>query len=381
MTCPNRDRVRRALRARGAGVPLGVCLLLAAFAAKAQAPPNMDDLTCYLAGELCGGPGVPAGWAQGDVYAMGQAVAKLRVYANVPSMPAEPEFLVGVCTGFLIDHGGRDDLIITAKHCVDLNFAYALDEGPEPPGGSPGNPDENEPPRNAAPGDAAVSRVEAEFDYEYAPICRCVNDAPLPAACDPLNACDTPETTAMCTPPAVWNIVHWGDADTCDWVVLKAVPNPGPINPGLPGAVMPKIPLGVFAPATSVVQPQHPSGRCKEVHDAASDAVHNACDFRHLVEGQSGSSGSPVLYLKQGVPALMGVHRAVLIAGPNVGKKLAVKGEVVAAGIVMAVAKADAWGQKVPSLSPYALVVLASMLAAAAALILREFARRRSNRT
>ena len=334
-------------RAIGRGVwsfGAGALVLLGSSATSyaQQALPNMDDITCYKPNEFCSSD--PNGWAEAQVYSTSRSVCRLKIYA---ARPGFPEQLHGVCTGWLVDVANRDDLVITSLHCVELGPGAFGGNVARPPRGSSGScvPSKCEPPPNQPPGVGPqyfVTRVVCEFVLEYGPDCDCENTGGAP--CDPLNSCDTPESVT-CTTPLVWESTTWADGgDGCDWVLLKLNPNAAGV---LPGGFLPELMLGSHQLPKDLVMPQHPEGRCKEIADGIAKGIYDACDFAHDVEAQEGSSGSPLMYLNNGVPEVMGVLHGVIVggdppAGIVIGDGVAVDAARVSASIAVAIARVDA---------------------------------------
>jgi hypothetical protein len=301
-------------------VPVLLSILLLAGSAEGQrpAPPDMDDITCYKVNEPCD-TAVPANWAQGQVYARGRAVCKLHIFARPNGeLPVEKR---GVGTGWLLDFANRDDLIVTCRHCVDSRYPFPLDFGAAPES-TAADSTYDEPEWVA--GDV-FDHVTVEFALEYAMDCQCA----AMACPGPANPCDTPEA-AMCTVPSVWSstCVAW-PGDGCDWAVIAVEPN---ANNQLPGQLFPKLPLGTYTVGTEVVIPQHPQGRCKEVAFNGTGVIQaGGWSFDHFVATQSGSSGSPLLYLDNQVAKVAGVHFARVPAIPNL--KRAVLAQSISADI------------------------------------------------
>ncbi len=255
---------------------------------RAICPPSdlLDDMTCYKAGERC------ANLAR---YAAGTAVARLSVSAENLRDPLLTRSWK--CTGFLIDHDGRRDLVLTAGHCVW--------------------DDENN-------GDMwRVRSIDVEFGAEYGVggpggDCECEGGAP-PAACNVPNAnlCDTPKTA--CAGPDVIAAAGWVDDPTCecDWALIQlAAPAPVAYTP-LPIAAEPAHPFDLYLA-------QHPSGRCKEIDSGASVADPDPCKYQHFADMLIGSSGSPVIDTAGNVARGVNISQSAGPACPNFATNMSV---------------------------------------------------------
>jgi V8-like Glu-specific endopeptidase len=219
---------------------------------------DLDDFTCYDAGETC---------ADAAKFNTGEGVARLHVSTDQGNLC--------FCTGFLIDHANRDDLLMTAGHCLL---------------GTPG-----------CPGNATA--ISVEFDAVYTPDCRCEN-GPATAACDIMNnACDSPDSGARdlpCSGPVCDGLTWTPDPNgDCDWGLIKC-------DEDAPAGAT-NLPLNGFDPNSETVYiVQHPRGRCKEIDiDPAANNV-TTCTFDHCVDTEGGSSGSPVTLVSS--DEVIGVH-------------------------------------------------------------------------
>src|SRR5262249_51163072 len=149
----------------------------------------------------------------------------------------------------------RNDLILTARHCLDCWYYLATVASQPSYGGiEPGDPDFTNNPQ-------PVIRVQVEFGAEYMPDCQCGGALP-PVGCND-GLCDSPDETNQCqaalipdcTAADVWQVRRWGFAvggvtdatKACDWIVLKALPN----GLGqLPGQIYPRLPIGRYVAST-----------------------------------------------------------------------------------------------------------------------------------
>ncbi len=280
-------------------------------------PARFYDITCFK-------PGRPCATQNSDVlYNAGRAVCRIKVYKQGPGGGT----LMGVCSGFYavafdINNNIRNDVVLTSRHCIDHIYSQCL---LTPDGINSGGGDVEEPPLPER-----VVRFELEFGVEYTPDCACAGANP-PAAClgDPCRSPTSgPAAPVMpCAGPDTFEGTRWGVEGSCDWVVLIIEPRNGavlPIQLGWPQLpVFPDFPIFVGTPF-NVSVPQHPRGRCREISfgRVRSDSVIvppqplETCDFGHNADTEPGSSGSPIVLLKQASPvdpvvaSVMGIHRA-----------------------------------------------------------------------
>jgi hypothetical protein len=220
------------------------------------------DIHCYgLAGHPCSSP---------PHYLSGRPVARLWYIQRIRFRRS----FLAACTGFLIDYGARNDILMTAGHCI---------------GGK--------------------NLVAAEFDAEYT--------CPNPAGCpSPLHhKCRGeffPVLAAVDARP-LW---------VCDWGVARLGPNGAGNLPGAIYGVLPYVPYDPIYDDIYIVQ--HPDARCKEIdHFHATDDL-TACTFSHDVDTEGGSSGSPVLL--EDAHLVIGVHVSSSpgIACPNLATRMSV---------------------------------------------------------
>lgn len=235
---------------------------------------DLKDATCFKAGELCANPA----W-----YTTATSVARFRMLWR----RADKKVFLRNASSFLfkppVPWAARRDLLLTNAHVVDL-----------PPG-------------------AKRLAMQVEFFAEYAPDCACGNAMP-PAACGvAVPNCRRPATT--CT-GIVRGIDCWTSVPACDWALFK-------ITAAAPAAATAAI-LGMNPiPGDPVYIPQHPSGRCKEIDAATVPALLEGWEFEHVVDTQSGSSGSPVIY--QFTDEVRGIHfrgGCTAVAGANGAVKI-----------------------------------------------------------
>lgn len=213
---------------------------------------DLKDITCFKSGKPC--DRVPGDGADDPYYTAGKPVARLTLWDENGAFN---------CTGFMIEYDARNDLMMTAAHCIK-------------------DPDNG----------AVIIAGVAEFNAEYAPDCA------NPGCAAPVGV--------ECTGDWVYffDTCWWDDPNGCpvqpvpngcDWAVVRLHRSAGM----LPGARHGKLVLSAADPPDpdTLYIPQHPAGRCKEVDDNANDrpTAINGCYIENRVDVQGGSSGSPVL--------------------------------------------------------------------------------------
>jgi hypothetical protein len=319
------------LVADASGVDFGVEVDRLAFSSEAprdgQAPPNfvlpgeqphviippdrLDDIHCL-------GDGV-AGACPDDANKFTAGTAVARLYVTFVDKKTREEDM-SFCTGFLIAYANRQDLIMTAAHCleddeavttaIDAEFdaLYPLIGGTcnchsanpsVPPCDIAANPCDS--PDSSGPGGAMTPATCGDGAID--PGEACDPDA-VPTGCPPGAMC---RSNCICEVPCsgpVCHAVNWQiDPNMdCDWGLIKcdAVPNAGNRH---------RLPLAAFDPGSdSIYIPQHPDGRCKEIEINVADDRVAGCSFSHLVDTQGGSSGAPVIRTSN--DAVIGVHVA-----------------------------------------------------------------------
>ena len=256
---------------------------------------DRKDISCFKDGMCCD---LPPGDGMDDTrYTVGEKVARLTMVKGADSF---------TCTGFMIDHAGRDDLMMTNSHCIE-----------------------------------GATMIMAEFRAEYGPADCALDPAPAcdgvpPCASPNHGACDLDDPNYMIFIADSW----WGTGERCDagcdWGLIRFPGNPGAV------AGIGKLTLRAEDPADNrtLYIPQHPAGNCKEIDvNTAQASKPPLCCFEHLVDVLGGSSGSPTLFNGGiGVDEVIGVLAAepvscpVCVLGPTPGAACAIDADCGAGG-------------------------------------------------